>query len=355
MRTQILTLAFILLTGLLFGQNENPYSQFGYEAPVMPEKERPLLQNRMDRLYLINTDTASTVHMLAIDPSKRNITVFDKKGLVLQIDTLNEYTMARWLSVDPKGQFSSPYVGMGNNPISGTDPNGAYSWFGAFWRSLFTDGASEIYESGEGVWGFNTAVDGEAGALAHFGSDARTFLQDPIFLKATAMAAANYWNKTNTWPKSPGNIDFDAGTQLTLGFMAQAPAAALLRSSGAVAAQEGLAYRAINSSFKESTLKNGFFKSGAAGRLGGDGIYANTTVEGAMAEFEFHNPGVQSTVFEVRYPVSPTLKINPPSGYFSESLPFTKGVNILEAPSLRFPGSTNLLIRDGAVPGSIIK
>ncbi len=32
--------------------------------------------------------------------------------------------VGRWLSYDPEGQFSSPYVGMGNNPVSGVDPDG---------------------------------------------------------------------------------------------------------------------------------------------------------------------------------------------------------------------------------------
>jgi hypothetical protein len=32
--------------------------------------------------------------------------------------------VARWTVVDPKRQFYSPYVGMGNNPVSGTDPDG---------------------------------------------------------------------------------------------------------------------------------------------------------------------------------------------------------------------------------------
>jgi hypothetical protein len=130
MRTKILTLTFILFTGLLFGQNENPYSQFGYEAPVMPEKERPQMQNKMDRLYLLNSDTVSAVHMLAIDPLNGYITFFNKEGLVLQTDTLSKYTMARWLSADPYGQFNSPYVGMGNNPVMGVDPDGG-------WLSMF--------------------------------------------------------------------------------------------------------------------------------------------------------------------------------------------------------------------------
>jgi len=32
--------------------------------------------------------------------------------------------IGRWLSVDPKGQFHSPYIGMGNNPVNGVDKDG---------------------------------------------------------------------------------------------------------------------------------------------------------------------------------------------------------------------------------------
>ncbi|HMJ67787.1 MAG TPA: RHS repeat-associated core domain-containing protein [Cyclobacteriaceae bacterium] len=34
--------------------------------------------------------------------------------------------IGRWISPDPYGQFASPYVGMGNNPVSGTDPDGGF-------------------------------------------------------------------------------------------------------------------------------------------------------------------------------------------------------------------------------------
>jgi RHS repeat-associated protein len=34
--------------------------------------------------------------------------------------------IGRWLTTDPKGQFYSPYLGMGNNPMNGTDPDGAF-------------------------------------------------------------------------------------------------------------------------------------------------------------------------------------------------------------------------------------
>jgi RHS repeat-associated protein len=35
--------------------------------------------------------------------------------------------IGRWMSNDPYGQFNSPYVGMGNNPVSGVDPDGGFS------------------------------------------------------------------------------------------------------------------------------------------------------------------------------------------------------------------------------------
>ncbi len=39
--------------------------------------------------------------------------------------------VARWMSADPKGQYFSPYVGMGNNPVIGTDPDGGWNWLTA--------------------------------------------------------------------------------------------------------------------------------------------------------------------------------------------------------------------------------
>jgi len=34
--------------------------------------------------------------------------------------------IGRWMSTDPAGQFHSPYVGMGNNPVIGVDPDGRF-------------------------------------------------------------------------------------------------------------------------------------------------------------------------------------------------------------------------------------
>ena len=36
--------------------------------------------------------------------------------------------IGRWISPDPYGQYASAYVGMGNNPVSGVDPDGGFNW-----------------------------------------------------------------------------------------------------------------------------------------------------------------------------------------------------------------------------------
>mgnify|MGYP000855434391 CR=1 FL=1 len=36
--------------------------------------------------------------------------------------------IGRWLTTDPAGQYASPYLGMGNNPISRVDPDGGEDW-----------------------------------------------------------------------------------------------------------------------------------------------------------------------------------------------------------------------------------
>jgi hypothetical protein len=118
------TLLLLSLSVLAFGQNENPYSVFGYEAPIM--KDVTPIQERTDQFVFVNPDTTSTIGMLAIDMKKREMTFYDKKGIATKSEKINEYSLARWLSVDPKNQFASPYVGMGNNPVMGVDPDGQF-------------------------------------------------------------------------------------------------------------------------------------------------------------------------------------------------------------------------------------
>jgi len=73
--------------------------------------------------------------------------------------------IGRWLSTDLYGQYYSPYVGMGNNPVSMVDPDGGYSKSGSWWRNAF-DGGNGISEGSNGVWGYDkgfTTSDGGVG------------------------------------------------------------------------------------------------------------------------------------------------------------------------------------------------
>ncbi|WP_044213413.1 RHS repeat-associated core domain-containing protein, partial [Flammeovirga sp. OC4] len=62
--------------------------------------------------------------------------------------------IGRWLSVDPARQFASGYVGMGNNPVMGVDPDGRYSKWGATWRNLVFGGEGIIEVAGDGGWAY---------------------------------------------------------------------------------------------------------------------------------------------------------------------------------------------------------
>lgn len=65
---------------------------------------------------------------------------------------LREYDaiVGRWTSVDPEGQFPSPYVGMGNDPVNGTDPDGGWVPGAGFFRNIF--------KSDSRIWAENLAA-----------------------------------------------------------------------------------------------------------------------------------------------------------------------------------------------------
>lgn len=149
MRKLFLTLSITVFSLWLFGQNENPYSQFGYEAPIMPEKQ---LNIEDFSVFIVpNSDTTSNISFLSIDVKQRRINLYSKQGEIIEQDTLLSYTTARWLTPDPAGQFHSPYLGMGNNPVSGVDPDGAW-WFtdnsgNQVWKSGFWANAGALLSS----------------------------------------------------------------------------------------------------------------------------------------------------------------------------------------------------------------
>ncbi len=60
--------------------------------------------------------------------------------------------IGRWLSTDPYGQYPSPYLGMGNDPVNGIDPDGGWKWKATAWfKSLLIPNSEVIYDGKE--WG----------------------------------------------------------------------------------------------------------------------------------------------------------------------------------------------------------
>lgn len=67
--------------------------------------------------------------------------------------------VGRWLTGDSKGQYVSPYVGMGNNPVSGVDVDGGWSnWLGAFAYTVIHRG--KIHKTAEGLYTVGKVVNG---------------------------------------------------------------------------------------------------------------------------------------------------------------------------------------------------
>jgi len=78
--------------------------------------------------------------------------------------------IGRWLSTDPYSQYASPYLGMGNNPVSGVDPDGG--WLLKFWANFQRKNAikngldpSEVmYSENKGYYFNLTSVQSELSA-----------------------------------------------------------------------------------------------------------------------------------------------------------------------------------------------
>ncbi len=74
--------------------------------------------------------------------------------------------IGRWLTTDPAGQYNSPYLGMGNNPMNRIDPDGGFdTWLGAaaYWLSHGFKG--EIFENDNGDFGISNASYDDSGNL----------------------------------------------------------------------------------------------------------------------------------------------------------------------------------------------
>ncbi|WP_442845083.1 RHS repeat domain-containing protein [Leeuwenhoekiella sp. H156] len=72
--------------------------------------------------------------------------------------------IGRWLTTDPYGQYASPYLGMGNNPINGVDPDGGlFGWIRASWHKMWNGG--EVYKNDFDQWVWNSGVGEMEGSM----------------------------------------------------------------------------------------------------------------------------------------------------------------------------------------------
>jgi RHS repeat-associated protein len=145
---------------------------------------------------------------------------------------LREYDpiIGRWFQTDPEGQFFSPYVGMSNDPVNGTDPDGGWVKGAGFFNNLFksdsrihaeryasswSSSTSDYYAAKAGdAWGVYSVDKTSIGCL---GSGCETYQSFTPVNKDGSLGEVDGAFIRST--PSPGNIDFDPLTQLSLGFM----------------------------------------------------------------------------------------------------------------------------------------
>jgi RHS repeat-associated protein len=110
--------------------------------------------------------------------------------------------IGRWLTTDPYGQHASPYMGMGNNPITRVDPDGGFDWYKdadgnyAYDSNLTAENASSFLGAGETYVGesfydFNALQSGSIdGIMTNLFDGSQTQFLDPI----TVFASSKTWD-----------------------------------------------------------------------------------------------------------------------------------------------------------------
>lgn len=119
------------LSGAPVGESFNDYYPFG------------MLMNGRNSID-------ATSYRYAFQGQEKDIET-DKEAFELR---LWDSRIGRWLTTDPAGQYSSPYLGMGNNPINGTDSDGG------FFNPVFGSDGTYLGNTKEGFVGLPIIYDG---------------------------------------------------------------------------------------------------------------------------------------------------------------------------------------------------
>lgn len=122
MEKSIITLTFLIATCSLT-QAQNPFKDIG-----IPDEKIPTLtlsDGQFEEFH--DQERYVQIGSVLFDTETMTIAAVNYRDTVYSEATLEPEVISRWLSDDPLRQYASPYVGMGNDPINGIDPDGAFS------------------------------------------------------------------------------------------------------------------------------------------------------------------------------------------------------------------------------------
>jgi RHS repeat-associated protein len=136
---------------------------------------------------------------------------FAEKDKETQLNSflLRQYSavIGRWLMPDPYNEFYSPYNGMGNNPVSSVDPDGGRT--------------SDDPTPKQKAPGKCQGCDGTPKSVP---SSTSTNIPKKMDVWKYSPLTLEMINRVTPKPRATGQVDFDATTQLSLGFLTPNPA-----------------------------------------------------------------------------------------------------------------------------------
>lgn len=121
MRRYFLLLITVISSAIAFGQNSDPYKQFGHTSKVKYQSTVSEL------LYIKNPDTTAIAKAIAFDIENGYVFFLGVKDTIIEKLKVEPEKILRFISSDPlasKEPGWSPYRAFYNNPLRYTDPTG---------------------------------------------------------------------------------------------------------------------------------------------------------------------------------------------------------------------------------------